>query len=1080
MSVSREALVEFYHQHDPSKTDAEINQILGTYEGNQAGLLEGLRKKYGSAPSASDSGPIAPANLEVALEEPSSAVSDALAGGDLSRSESTRFDHLYDADGSGDLSPLEQTIKKYDTDKNGTFSIAEVKAIVQDMETAKKSAKNMGRLAGAILIVSLCLMGVLLGLMFAANEASKESHTDGGTQKDLAGNVVKMANDQMEVGPDGQMKSRADAGGRRLQDGTSGPETSPVMSIATATSEATLSSSLSDEAFTQMKTLRLDGPNSNEVFVSMNVLATARYRNKASRCGTIVVIYTHLGEVTLDGEDIYFEERITGAFAAAGFETTHGILESTNFGGRRRLNAAALLKGLFNAVANLKRARCEENANNIEGYQGLRDGPLPNLPTGDAWVINMNSYKECDSSTPAKREWCLAQPGVAPHPNDFAGKLFFVLERTISMGAAVISETKLSWDGTERTMKSMQSGTDVYNWETTDSGAMYNCLHNPDGPEPAPVAFEDTAQYHGDDFFVNGFPARKWTFKTIASDSKPTIVLEVWDRKSDNTLLRLRSKADPSQRRHLMDLGIDMRRALTSLEHDPKVEVDDIISLISTSGGAPGAVDVAPVFDTCINYADRVITNPNELDGAFEPLLQVHPTFESPVVPADDGSVTAPPAFVEEWEVCTNIGSANVYSALAADVIGTLDGWQVTLGQAKSMCFNSATCMGFSHNENAMTSFFSRADLATCGGTYSGVLKDPPAASGTFMTYRKTSTTRRKLAVIDHSGAVSWDLGGASFTATFEMTPSSPNFGSLTGLDICAGRRRLEEHLDTTGITEEEKIAFWKNLTQVERRLANSESMAEAKFAMQRRRKLLFSAGWAGCVKFTADPYEVNGCIEYSVSLFGWTLLSAEGCIGIGYCDGRTFVKFTMTLSVGDGWFFGGSVSATFRGIVNGPPGGCVSNNRAMDFGIGLSGVTLGWTYGTEFGPWGMGASGETDGDEICEDVAGFYDSYGYSCYWGWSGNVCADAAKPYADGGYAHYGYTQASQDAILENCKESCGLCGRRLTGGAFHNRRLEGGKTIEEKMKPLLKSAEGLFPVVKSFGPELTEGISKKVSP
>jgi hypothetical protein len=311
------------------------------------------------------------------------------------KSLSKRF-NPYDADGDGQLSALEEICQKYDTNGDGSFSIVEVKAIVEDMQTAKTRAKNMGRLAAAIALISIVLCGVLLGLMFAANEASKESHVNGAVQKDLSGNTVQVASSDMLIGADGQMKKRTDPAARRLE---SGPEEQTTMSVAAALSEAPLSSLLSDEAFKEMKTLTLKGPNSEKDFVSMTVLATARYSNKASRCGTIVVIYTHLGEVTLDGTDIYFEERIAHSFTQAGFATT--VLEKSNFGGRRKLNAAALLQGLFNAVANLKESRCEEMTSTILNYRGLADGPLPNLPTGDSWRVKMASYKECPSGSVA-------------------------------------------------------------------------------------------------------------------------------------------------------------------------------------------------------------------------------------------------------------------------------------------------------------------------------------------------------------------------------------------------------------------------------------------------------------------------------------------------------------------------------------------------------------------------------------------------------------------------------------------------------------------------------------------------------
>jgi hypothetical protein len=47
MSVSFHALADFYLQHDTSKTLAALKEILLAHKGNEAGLVEGLQKKYG-------------------------------------------------------------------------------------------------------------------------------------------------------------------------------------------------------------------------------------------------------------------------------------------------------------------------------------------------------------------------------------------------------------------------------------------------------------------------------------------------------------------------------------------------------------------------------------------------------------------------------------------------------------------------------------------------------------------------------------------------------------------------------------------------------------------------------------------------------------------------------------------------------------------------------------------------------------------------------------------------------------------------------------------------------------------------
>ena len=80
---------------------------------------------------------------------------------------------------------------KYDTDGNGTFSAMEVREIVRDMSRAKKEARNMGRLAAAVATAGILLAAALLGLMFAANEASKEQHVKGSVSVDLDNKPVE-------------------------------------------------------------------------------------------------------------------------------------------------------------------------------------------------------------------------------------------------------------------------------------------------------------------------------------------------------------------------------------------------------------------------------------------------------------------------------------------------------------------------------------------------------------------------------------------------------------------------------------------------------------------------------------------------------------------------------------------------------------------------------------------------------------------------------------------------------------------------------------------------------------------------
>jgi hypothetical protein len=86
-----------------------------------------------------------------------------------------------------------------------------------------------------------------------------------------------------------------------------------------------------------------------------------------SRHGTVVVIYTHLGEITLDGEAISFHETLSGAFSRAGF--------AIDANGRRLLGVVEML-GLFKLI----RSAANSSAGGAGAGPGQLSGQLPIAP----------------------------------------------------------------------------------------------------------------------------------------------------------------------------------------------------------------------------------------------------------------------------------------------------------------------------------------------------------------------------------------------------------------------------------------------------------------------------------------------------------------------------------------------------------------------------------------------------------------------------------------------------------------------------------------------------------------------------
>jgi hypothetical protein len=856
---------------------------------------------------------------------------------------------VYDADGDGALSPLEKLSQKYDKNGDGKFTLVEVQAIIRDMTEAKKEAKNASRLAAIVTFVALLACGVLLGLVLAANEASKESHVSGSVQVDLSGNPLQVASNDFAIGPNGQMLLREQAStGRRLEEG---PAPKSALSVAQAMTEAPISSLLSDDAFKEMTTLTLQGPNSDEDFVSMSVLATARYSNKASRCGTIVVIYTHLGEVTLDGTDIYFEERIAHSFTQAGFATT--VLDRSNFGGRRKLNAAALLQGLFNAVADLKEARCTEMASTITNYKGLVDGPLPDLPTGTDWKISMISYRECPTDSVSGYEWCVRQPGVAKHPTDHRGKLFWKIDRNLDVGAAIVSTSALSWDTTDRKIHSYQVGSSVMNWETMElpdgSTQTYNCFDE-DIPSAAAAGmeFETETVYHGATYSVQGFPARKFTFKLKTAEGEAATYLDVWDRVSDNRMLRMRTFTDPQPNTTLVAF-----EDVISLQTTPSITPQD-----ETCSGAMCVQHSRPDFGGCIMYGGFPGTN-TDMEGSLVPLALKPPTKHG--APKLAPTTTSDPV-TTPWVECVTARENAYLSANDTARIKGIPAFKISLASAKDICYKSAACTGFSWNPDDITYFYSAPGLTTCADDGGVAMLSYVANTQGWTTVSKVNRQARRQLQLTRTYAVEIP-GGTSVELSVDLSD-----GSFDGLTICPGRRRLEDD------SEEQRDGYAEEIGTHLEQVAPVDKRDFQAVAERRRRLALFEAGWSGCLSIGVNPFSAQGCVNFDVALLGSSLVSLSACAQVDFCGSTTSGTISASVNLGDGWLFGAGAEVTIKAVLNGPPGSCgVMAGKNMHIEGSIYGTLVGFTYTYGFGPSGFSSDevrsgakvGAVEGDRI-------------------------------------------------------------------------------------------------------------------
>ena len=101
-----------------------------------------------------------------------------------------------------------------------------------------------------------------------------------------------------------------------------------------------LTSALPDEAFEQMRQLQVKSPTTG-AYLSLTILGWYRVPDESRACkGSFVKLITAAGFVTLDNDDMTFEETVGHAFTEAGFVVVNG----------RRLLGVYELVGMFNSV----------------------------------------------------------------------------------------------------------------------------------------------------------------------------------------------------------------------------------------------------------------------------------------------------------------------------------------------------------------------------------------------------------------------------------------------------------------------------------------------------------------------------------------------------------------------------------------------------------------------------------------------------------------------------------------------------------------------------------------------------------
>jgi hypothetical protein len=337
--------------------------------------------------------------------------------------------------------------KQHDNGNKGEFTEAEVRRALRASAITTRRYQDMKKYAalGLGLVAAMC---VVVGLMVASVELTKEFKDTNGVMTGKHGEAVLVGNSDMAVDASGALKSR---------DGFSKIRTGQSLDSFNVTSY------MPDEALRNLRYFQVENPTSGS---SVNLFILGFWRVAAQdggHCASVVKFRTLDGVITLTGHKMEFSEGLAPIFEEAGFAIE----------GDRHLLGANGISGLFNTLNEL-----------VWEDMPACGVTVPAFPSGN-YKLELEIYEPCVASNNTA---CADMAGTVNHPDFPSDYYFFVTKQTtyqsIDGSDYVIyrMESQFSADPEGRTFVEI---TQYFDGKTTTQihqekdGVAYGCMFNP-------------------------------------------------------------------------------------------------------------------------------------------------------------------------------------------------------------------------------------------------------------------------------------------------------------------------------------------------------------------------------------------------------------------------------------------------------------------------------------------------------------------------------------------------------------------------------------------------------------------------
>ncbi|CAE8581642.1 unnamed protein product [Polarella glacialis] len=252
---------------------------------------------------------------------------------------------------------VQKSFKTWDVNGDGCIDLEDLQEAARATQRMQQVNTYLKRGIVVLLFVLLILIVSMFLMAFLAAEAAKDMKPSGSALKTISGDVVQVASTDFQVGSDGTFVSRSGApaclaGVRCLTENRT-----TALKVAASTQSLSLSSTLPDETFLEMKSLQLAIGNQS---LQLSVTSWERVNVRSSRCGSVVHLRSPNGRLTLDDTYISADAALEQHVMAAGLGAL--LVEGPHLGLGRRLAATdGMLKGLFNLIQGMEQ-RCESQA----------------------------------------------------------------------------------------------------------------------------------------------------------------------------------------------------------------------------------------------------------------------------------------------------------------------------------------------------------------------------------------------------------------------------------------------------------------------------------------------------------------------------------------------------------------------------------------------------------------------------------------------------------------------------------------------------------------------------------------------